>query len=155
MIHPTSRYVIAVDLTTQELDSTDGTLVSFQSYYRTKWQDGGNYVQKKMWRRPDFVLKESSIASSISVKVFHDYAEGSNQERRIFSLTQTPDIDTLVWGSGQWGVNWSEGTASSVVLTGNNLGLARTVQIEFNGPSGQKWGINSIGYKFQARSAKG
>ena len=155
MIHPTSPYVIAVDLATQELDSTSGTLTPFISYYRTKWQDGGNYVQKKMWRRPDFVLKESSIASSISVKVFHDYAEGSNQERRIFSLNQTPNISTLIWGSGQWGVNWSEGTASSVVLTGNNLGLARTVQIEFNGPSGQRWGINSIGYKFQARSAKG
>jgi hypothetical protein len=155
MLHPTSPYVIKVDLYEAESDSTSGTLTPFTSYYRTKWQDGGNYVQKKMWRRPDFVLKESAIASSISVKVFHDFAEGSNQERRLFSLNQAPEIGGLIWGTGKWGENWSTGAVSSVVVTGNNLGLARTVQIEFSGPLGQRWGINSIGYKFQSRSAKG
>lgn len=155
MIHPTSPYIIKVDLYDDEYDSTSGTLVPFASYYRTKWQDGGNYIQKKMWRRPDFVLKESSINSAINIKVFHDYAEGDNQERREFQLTQTPNVNYLVWGSGNWGANWATGAASSVVVTGSNLGLARTVQIEFNGPLGQKWGVNSIGYKFQSRMAKG
>jgi hypothetical protein len=155
MLHPTSPYVIKVDLYDEEQDSTTGTLTSFVSYYRTKWQDGGNYIQKKMWRRPDFVLKESSINSSINIKVFHDYAEGDNQERREFQLTQSPVTNGMIWGTSNWGLNWATGAVSSVVLTGSNLGLARTVQIEFNGPLGQKWGINSIGYKFQSRMAKG
>ena len=155
MLHPTSPRVIKVDLYEDESDSTTGTMVAFTSYYRTKWQDGGNYIQKKMWRRPDFVLKESAIPSTIAVKVFHDFAEGADQERRIFNLNQTPSGGGLIWGTGNWGENWSTGIISSIIVTGNNLGLARTVQIEFSGPSGQRWGINSIGYKYQSRSAKG
>lgn len=155
MIHPAQPYVVRVDLYDEVQDNIDGTAQSFLSYYRTKWQDGGNYVTKKMWRRPDFIVKETSSASTISVDVYHDFAEGANQERRTFNLTQTPDAGALIWGSGVWGQNWSQGAISSIVLTGNNLGLARTVQMEFTGPSAEKWGINSIGYKFQSRRVKG
>ena len=155
MCHPSQPYVVRVDLYDEIQDDINGTAQSFLSYYRTKWQDGGNYVTKKMWRRPDFIVKETSSTSTISVDVYHDFAEGANQERRTFNLTQTPDAGGLIWGSGIWGSNWSQGAISSIVLTGNNLGLARTVQMEFTGPSAEKWGINSIGYKFQSRRVKG
>lgn len=155
MLHPTLPYVIKVDLYDEENDSTSNTLVPFSSYYRTKWQDGGNYVTKKMWRRPDFVIKESAIPSNIGVTVFHDYAEGDSTARRQFNITQSPIATGMLWGSGIWGSLWSSGTVSSVVKTGSNLGLARTVQIEFTGPLGQAWGINSIGYKYQSRRVKG
>ena len=155
MIHPAQPYVVRVDLYDEVQDNINGTAQSFLSYYRTKWQDGGNYVTKKMWRRPDFIVKETSSTSTISVDVYHDFAEGTNQERRTFNLTQTPDSNALIWGTGIWGENWSQGAISSIVLTGNNLGLARTVQMEFTGPSAEKWGINSIGYKFQSRRVKG
>lgn len=155
MLHPTQPYVIKVDLYDEYNDSTSNTLVPFSSYYRTKWQDGGNYVTKKMWRRPDFVIKESAIPSNIGVTVFHDYAEGDSTARRQFSITQSPVATGMLWGSGIWGSLWSSGTVSSIVKTGSNLGLARTVQIEFTGPLGQAWGINSIGYKYQSRRVKG
>ena len=155
MIHPAQPYVVRVDIYDEVQDDINGTPANFTSYYRTKWQDGGNYVAKKMWRRPDFIVKETSAQSTISVDVYHDFAEGENQERRTFNLTQTPDTNALIWGTGLWGQNWSQGAISSIVLTGNNLGLARTVQMEFTGPAGEKWGINSIGYKFQSRRVKG
>jgi len=51
--------------------------------------------------------------------------------------------------------NWSVGAISSTVQKGRNLGLARSVQLEFIGPASQKWGVNSIGYKYQSRRVKG
>lgn len=155
MIHPTQGYVIKVDLQDEHYDSTSNTLVAFSSYYRTKWQDGGNYVSKKMWRRPDFVIKEAAVPATIGVTVFHDYAEGDSTARRQFNITQMPVATGMLWGTGIWGSLWSAGTVSSVVKTGSNLGLARTVQMEFTGPLGQPWGINSIGYKYQSRRVKG
>jgi hypothetical protein len=110
---------------------------------------------KKMFRRPDFVVKEADIAQSIAVKVYHDFTEGEGNERKIFSITQTPPTTALIWGSGLWGEDWSSGAISSKVIAGRNLGLARSIQLEFVGPESKKWGINSIGYKYQARRIKG
>ena len=155
MCHPTQPYVMKVDLYNSEYDNISGTDVAFTSYYRTRWFDGGSYMQKKMFRRPDFVVKESATPQDITIKVYHDFTEGEGNERKIFNINQTPTIDTMIWGSGIWGQNWSAGAASSTVLTGRNLGLARSIQLEFVGPSAKKWGINSIGLKYQARRVKG
>ena len=71
-------------------------------------------------------------------------------------MTLTPDTTAMAWGSGLWGTGlWGAGAASAVVVTGSNLGLARCVQLEFSGELGKRWGINSIGYKFQSRRVKG
>jgi hypothetical protein len=155
MCHPTQAYVLKVDMYSEETDNVAGTDQTFESYYKTRWFDGGSYMQKKMFRRPDFVVKESDLAQAITVKVYHDFTEGDGNERKIFDITQTPTTDSLLWGSGLWGDNWSSGAVSSKVIAGRNLGLARCVQLEFIGPASQKWGINSIGYKYQARRIKG
>jgi hypothetical protein len=155
MCHPTQAYVLKVDLYSEESDNIDGTPSAFTSYYKTRWFDAGSYMQKKMFRRPDFVIKESDLAQSITVKVYHDFTEGAGNEKKIFSIIQTPPTTSLVWGSGLWGEEWASGAVSSTVKTGRNLGLARTVQLEFIGPSNQKWGINSIGYKYNSRRVKG
>lgn len=153
--HPTEPYILAVDLYNEEQDNITGTDLNFTSYYKTRWFDGGSYMQKKMFRRPDVVVKESSIYSVIGVKVYRDFAEGAGNEHKAFDLVQTPVATGLIWGSGLWGDNWSTGAISSKVITGRNLGLARSVQLEFSGPGGQKWGLNSIGFKYQARRVKG
>lgn len=155
MLHPTQAYALKVDLYSEETDNITGTAVPFTSYYKTRWFDGGSYMQKKMFRRPDFVIKESDLSQSITVKVYHDFSEGAGNERKIFSVTQTPPATGLLWGSGLWGEDWSVGAISSTVKTGRNLGLARCVQLEFIGPASQKWGLNSIGYKYQSRRVKG
>lgn len=155
MCHPVSPYVVKVDMYNEETDNITGSNVSFSSYYKTRWFDGGSYMQKKMFRRPDFVVKESDLAQSITVKVYHDFTEGEGNEKKIFDISQTPPTTSLLWGSGLWGEEWASGAASSRVLAGRNLGLARAIQLEFIGPSSQKWGVNSIGYKYQARRIKG
>jgi hypothetical protein len=155
MIHPTQPRVLQVDKYSLDSDNITGTPASFVSYYRTKWFDGGSYMQKKMFRRPDIVTKEPSTSTVINVKVYHNFEEGAGNERKNFDLTLTPTSTGIIWGTGLWGGLWGSGAASSTVLTGRNLGLARCVQLEFTGPSGQFWGINSIGYKYQGRRVKG
>lgn len=155
MIHPTQPYVLQIDRYQLETDNISGTELGFVSYYRTKWFDGGSYMQKKMFRRPDIVTKEPSSSTIINVKVYHDFEEGLGNERKIFDLTLAPSATGIVWGTGLWGGKWGFGAASSLVLSGRNLGLARAVQMEFTGPSGQYWGLNSIGYKYQGRRVKG
>jgi len=155
MCHPTQAYVLKVDMFNDETDNISGTDTAFESYYKTRWFDGGSYMQKKMFRRPDFVVKEADIAQSITVKVYHDFTEGDGNERKSFTLTQTPPTTSLIWGSGLWGEDWSSGAISSKVIAGRNLGLARSIQLEFIGPASKKWGVNSIGYKYQARRIKG
>ena len=155
MIHPTESFVIKVDMYSDEFDNITGSEVGFESYYRTRWFDGGSYMQKKMFRRPDVVVKEVAAAQTIVVDVYHNFDESEGNERRSFNLTQTPSTAGLIWGSGLWQENWSAGAISSTILTGSNLGLAKCIQLEFVGPSGQQWGINSIGYKYQSRKVKG
>lgn len=155
MIHPIQPKVLQIDKYSLNSDNITGTSASFTSYYRTKWFDGGSYMQKKMFRRPDIVAKEPTTSTVINVKVYHNFEEGDGTERKNFDLTITPSAAALIWGTGLWGELWGEGVASSTVIAGRNLGLARCVQLRFTGPAGQFWGINSIGYKYQGRRVKG
>jgi hypothetical protein len=155
MCHPTKGWVLNVDLYSEEQDNIDGTPEAFESYYKTRWFDGGSYMQKKMFRRPDFVIKESTANQAITVRVYHDFEEGEGNEAKIFDIIQTVPTTGLVWGVGLWGDVWSRGAFSSTIKAGRNLGLARAVQLEFVGPPSQSWGVNSIGYKYQSRRVKG
>ena len=157
MCHPTVPAVVTVDdydVATDTIINTS-SFVGFTSYYRTKWFDGGTYMQKKMFRRPDVVVKEADTQQSINVFVYHNFDESTGNYRRSFALSQTPasisNWGTMIWGTG----TWTAGTASSTVLTGKNLGQAKTVQLEFVGPTSKIWGINSIGYKFNSRRVGG
>lgn len=155
MIHPTQPYVLNVDRYSEDTDTITSTNQGFTSYYRTKWFDGGSYMQKKMFRRPDIVLKEADGSQIVSVRVWHNFDETDANWKREFNITQIPiassNWNTALWDSGFW----SSGVASSVIKTGKNLGMAKTVQLQFTGPVGQAWGINSIGYKFNSRRVDG
>ena len=155
MIHPVQPYVLEVDRYSTVTDNINGTPTNFTSTYRTKWFDGGTYLQKKMFRRPDFVVKNPDISSSINVKVFHDYDDGDNNQRRAYDLVISPPDAGLIWGTDLWGDVWGSGLPTSAIIVGKNLGLAKAVQIELTGPAGQSWGINSIGWKYQPRRIKG
>jgi len=157
MCHPTVPAILNVDdydVATDSIISTS-SFVGFTSYYRTKWFDGGTYMQKKMFRRPDVVVKEASTQQSINVFVYHNFDEAEGNHRRTFALSQIPatvsNWGTMIWGTG----TWTAGASSSTVLTGKNLGQAKTVQLEFVGPTSKIWGINSIGYKFNSRRVGG
>lgn len=157
MIHPVEPCILSVDnygVSNDSISAIDATQ-PFNSYYRTKWHDAGSYMQRKFFRRPDFVMKESSDDQDVTVSVFHDYNE--NTTKRTFTLSQNSvsqfqwDDPSSVWDTAKW----AAGAISSAVLTGRNLGLAKTIQLQFNGPSGKEWGINSIGFKFVPKRIKG
>jgi len=76
MIHPTQPYVLNVDRYGAEADTITSVDQGFTSYYRTKWFDGGSYMQKKMFRRPDVVLKEADGSQVVNVRVWHNFDEG-------------------------------------------------------------------------------
>lgn len=165
--HATSPVVLELDVYDDAFDTiTDvSTFSGFSTVYRTKWFDAGSYVQRKMFRRPDLVVREPEVEQNITVSVYHDYQEAIGSERRVFNLLLPTVVGGLVWDTTDWaneyadgsatGSVWSAGAVSGMVKTAKNLGLARCVQLRFTGQLSQPWGINSIGYKWQPRRVKG
>lgn len=154
-IHPAIPRILKVDSFESEKDLLATVETDFNSYYRTGWVDGRSYAGKKMWRRPDIVVKQGDTARVIDVKVFHDFEEAIGNERKEFSITVDVQSQGLYWDVGVWGDNWGAKAEGGIVVRGSNLGLARSVQLLFTGPSGLAWGIDSISYKFNTRKVTG
>ena len=156
MIHPVLPRVVEVDVYDEEKDLLGGAESNFASFYRTGWVDGRSYSMKKMWRRPDFVVKQTDTARQINVKVFHNFEEAVGNERKSFNISLDASASGMLWGEGYWGVgNWGLQAVGAQVVRGSNLGLARAVQLLFTGPVGLFWGIDSIAYKFNKRKVTG
>lgn len=167
MIHPTVPVVLKVDL--YDLPNDQITAIDansgFKTLYRTKWFDAGSYMQRKMFRRPDLVMKESATRMEINVSVYHDFQESDGSEARTFIMVLPTGATGMFWNIDSWAVEningstsgsvWSSGVISSTVKTAKNLGLSRSVQLKFEGQLGKSWGINSIGYKWTPRRVKG
>jgi hypothetical protein len=155
-IHPSLPRVLKVDAFESETDLISGVESNFISYYRTGWIDGRSYSMKKMWRRPDIVVKQVDTARIINVKVFHNYEEANGNERKTFNISLDSSASGMNWGSGRWGSGyWGVQAEGAQVVRGSNLGLARSVQLLFTGPTGLSWGIDSISYKFNTRKVTG
>lgn len=166
--HPSVPAVLKVDdysLTNDKI-LAGGAESGFETVYRTKWFDAGSYMQRKMFRRPDLVMKESENQMSVNVEVYHDFQESDGSEAREFNVTLPTAAVGMFWDEDSWAVEnlilgtaegskWSGGVVSSVIKTAKNLGLAKTVQLRFRGENGKQWGINSIGYKWAPRRVKG
>jgi hypothetical protein len=154
--HPTQPYVLKVDLYDEEQDNINGTAASFSSYYRTGWVDGNTYAQKKMFRRPDIVFKQVDTQRIVNVKVYQNYEEASGNERKQFNVTLSGTGVGAYWGTDLWGTGvWGTSSEGVSVKSGRNLGLARSVQLLFTGPSNGNWGIDSITYKYNNRKVSG
>ena len=156
MCHPTLPRVVEIDLYNYEKDLLGGVETAFPSYYRTGWVDGRNYSNKKMFRRPDIVVKQVDSARSVNVKVFHNYEEATNRERKDFDVDIPSSAGGMLWGTGVWGQDiWGYRSEGGQVLKGNNLGYARSVQLLLTGPDGLSWGLDSIAYKYNTRKVTG
>ena len=151
VVHPIEPYVLRADMYNYSTDNITGTEYQFVSRYRSRWLDAGNYSQKKMFRRPDFVVKQQNSAGSLNVKVYGDYEEAENGEIRQYTVSVPAAGVGLTWGSGLWGANWGAANTGSQVLNGRSIGLARSIQLEFTGPAGNAWGINSYTLKYNPR----
>lgn len=155
-IHPNIPRVLKVDAFEAETDLLATVESSFDSYYRTGWVDGRSYSMKKMWRRPDIVIKQSDTARTVNVKVFHNFEEATGNERKTFNISIEASATGMLWGEGRWGSGyWGVQAEGAQVVRGSNLGLARSVQLLFTGPTGLSWGIDSIAYKFNTRKVTG
>ena len=156
LIHPNIPRVLRVDVYQEETDLLATVETGFDSYYRTGWVDGPSYSMKKMWRRPDIVVKQTDTSRQISVKVFHNFEEAVGNERKTFNISLDANASGMVWGEGRWGSGkWGIQAEGAQVVRGSNLGLARAVQLLFAGPNGLFWGIDSIAYKFNTRKVTG
>jgi hypothetical protein len=156
MVHPNIPRVLQVDIYSEEKDLLAGVETGFESYYRTGWVDGRTYSSKKMFRRPDIIVKQVDTQRSINVKVYHNYEEAIGNERKNFNILLLASARGMVWGSGYWGTGeWGVVAQGAQVVRGTNLGLARSVQLLFTGPVGLYWGIDSIAYKFNNRKISG
>jgi hypothetical protein len=156
VIHPTKPRVLKVDEYNSQKDLIATLETDFASYYRTGWIDGRSYSQKKMWRRPDVVVKQVDTARTLNIKVFHNFEESDGNERKNFNIALDASGTGMKWGYGLWGQDsWGVIAQGAQVMRGSNLGLARSVQLLFTGPTGLSWGIDSISYKFNTRKVTG
>ena len=164
--HPVVQSVVKVDQYSDNYDSikVNGDIDGYVTTYRTKWFDGGSFLQRKMFRRPDLVMRETETVQSVNVKVYHDYQEAAGAEKRDFNIGLSSTITGMLWGdnwtyegAGQniYASVWSTSSLGGSIQTAQNLGLARTVQLNFTGELKKPWGINSIGYKWVPRRVKG
>lgn len=153
IVHPTKPQVLRVDMYTQFQDDIEGTNSPFVSRYRTRWQDGGNYSQKKMFRRPDIIAKQTNANTALKMNIFRDYEEANVVRSYDVGLPETSG--GMMWGISNWGeASWGAPNYGSQLVNGNNLGLARSIQVEFEGPLARAWGINSYTLKYSPRRIK-
>ena len=142
-------------------DDVGTGLANFSSYYTTRWHDARSVSSRKMWRRPDFVVKQTTVDTTLSVSVYHDWEESIIA--RSFQVLLEGSSDALIWaplgtepdGIDGWNeANWGEEASGSALHKGKNVGLARSVQLKIAGPGGKPWGVNSITYKFNPRKVR-
>jgi hypothetical protein len=153
--HAAKDVVLNIDAIYYQTDNINGTEQGFSTHYRTRWLDAENYSQKKMWRRPDFILRQETTTRDLDIRVFHDYEESDIGQKRQFDLNVAGSGGSSLWGTGTWGsFKWGTENEGSFVKTGQNLGLARAVQLEIVGPSGLSWGIDSMTLKYNPRRVR-
>ena len=153
--HATQPYVLQVDMYNNSYDDITGVDYQFESRYRTRWIDAGSYSQLKMFRRPDVVVKQNQSLTNITVTAYANYEEAENSHIKQYALSIPAAGTGMQWGYGVWGTSqWGAPNTGSQVVTGRGIGLARSIQLEFNGPVGTTWGINSYSLKYNPRKVK-
>ena len=159
--HPSNAYVLKVDQLSVYQDDVGTGAANFSSYYTTPWQDASNVSARKMWRRPDFVVKQTSVATNLTLSVYHDWEESIVAKTYILSLDASGS--SLIWnplgtepdGIAGWDeANWGTSASGAAFAVGKSLGLARSVQIKIQGEGGKPWGVNSITYKYNPRKVR-
>lgn len=154
--HAARDIVLNVDVITQKTDDIFNANQGFGSHYRTRWVDGDNYSQNKMWRRPDFIVRQEAEATQLDIRVFHNYEESDVGQKRQFDILIGSAPSSSTWGSTfVWGTSlWGTPNTGSFIARGNNLGLARAVQLEIVGQIGYSWGIDSMTLKYNPKRVK-
>lgn len=128
------------------VDTINGTDYTFDAYYYTKWQDAENTTANKYWRRPEMVVRQTGYDTNVAVDVYHNWNRSSADR----SFTIELDARDIAGGYE----SWVQPDLGSDLAKGNNLGLAKSVQLKISSNSTTPWGINSIVFKFNPRRVK-
>lgn len=148
--HPTYPSVLEVDVYSNSYDNIGGTDSYFVNRYRTRWMDAGSYSQKKMFRRPDVVIKQADVVSSLTLDIYADYEEST--KTKSYNVSVPVATSGMIWGISYWGQsNWGAPNVGSQIVNGRSIGLAKSIQVEFSGTAGVRWGINSFTLKYNPR----
>ena len=155
-------YNLAAHPSTEDLLETPGgdtyillgsAITQPDSYYRTRWLDAGWPTRKKSWRRPDYICREYGFNYQIRVQIYRDHEERIRRAH-IVDVGGTSPTGGL-WGDFNWndGTLWGEAESSGVIERGSSLGLARAVQLRFQGPNRLpgRWGVDAIVLKYVSR----
>lgn len=146
-----NKRVLKLEQTTGSQDNFGSGATDFSSYYTTHWETAGSAVQKKRWRRPEFVI-DADIDVSLTVKAWKNF--DPTQLSRQFTVSATAPVGTTTWGGSTWGGGYwsSSGTGAQDVVRGSGLGVGRSMQLQISGPSvSKRWSVNNIGWKFVPR----
>jgi hypothetical protein len=144
----------------------------FESYYRTRWMNGGWPDRLKSWRRPMFICRKVPRHVNLLVEQYRDYDETT--------VRRTGQVDIAAESGPQWtefgfddpsgtgfdwteegandpsgrGADWGETRAGASLLRGGPMGHARALQVRVvAAPSTplQKWGVDGIVIKIVTR----
>ena len=144
-LHPYQPYMLSIDVRENgSQDNITGTPAGFESYYVTGWQDADNVSARKFWRRPEFVMRQETDGTSLSVGVYHDWR--AREVVKSFTITQTgEDIGSQSWQS------WLDPDFGATHSKADSLGVARSVQLKLSGNQTDGWAVYSLTYKFNPR----
>lgn len=142
--HPYQPCVFNFDVTDLHTDDYTGTASAFDSHYVTPWLDAGNYVTKKFWRRPEFIVRRERTAVTLDVTVYRNW--NGIDSTKTYSLS-APAVDV----SGLSYEGWNDPDLGSALIKADSLGLARSVQLRISSDDGTPWCVNSIAYKYNPR----
>lgn len=151
-------------------EPVDGVSSTFETVLRTPWSDSGYPTVRKRWRRPDLIIRDSDFPYTLNMHVYHDLDETA--ARRTLSVSFVPKSSASFWLTDPlWdgtdasletpaaGQSWDDYTYSvppslwgtsakgSSITRSGSLGNASSVQVEFHGEPGKKWGVNAIIWK--------
>jgi hypothetical protein len=144
-VHPYQPYVLSIDKRENgAVDNITGTNAGFESYYVTGWQDADNVSARKFWRRPEFVMRQETDGTSLSVEVYHDWR--ARELIKTFTITQVgEEVGAESWQS------WLDPDFGATHSKADSLGVARSVQLKLKGNQSDGWAVYSLTYKFNPR----
>jgi hypothetical protein len=145
--HPYQPYVFNFDVHDLHTDNFTGTATAYDSYYVTPWLDAGNYVTKKFWRRPEFILRRERTPVTLDVDVYRNW-NGLDIVKSYSVSAPAVDVSVLSYS------DWNDPDLGSVLVKADSLGLARAVQLKISSDDGNAWCLNSVAYKYNPRGAE-
>ena len=159
-------------------DFLGGEAYDFPTVLRTPWQDAGYPTIRKRWKRPDYILLETTEPHQVEVLVFHDLQEtGARRTRYVYFEPSTSALfweddggDPLhVWETAERIADdanpatpsvvprllkWGSRVSGSVIERSGSLGNASAVQLELRGEAGKTWGLTALVWKSILRKVR-